>query len=86
MVCFGDQVSAISAPNLHHSTTTSLHQMGAEVSEAVKSDLKDSTLKELLFDEKFVERLRESVPVLDDNEQVLAFLFGSLDDIIRRLA
>ncbi|MCJ1243631.1 hypothetical protein MMC30_000828 [Trapelia coarctata] len=41
--------------------------MGAEVSQAVKSDLKDSTLKELLSNKKFVERLREAVPVLNNN-------------------
>ena len=48
---FLHQFSAnILAPSLYHSTI--LHQMGAEVSQAVRSDLENSTLKGLLSDER----------------------------------
>merc|ERR1711939_73247 len=40
---------------------------GAQFSQALESDLRRSTLKELLSDKKFVGRLQEAAPALDDN-------------------
>jgi hypothetical protein len=47
-----DLVSTNSAPALHNSTTVSPHQMGAQISQIVKSHLENSTVEELLIEEK----------------------------------
>ncbi|KAE9965479.1 hypothetical protein EG327_000466 [Venturia inaequalis] len=40
--------------------------MGAEISQLVKSDLEGSTLKELLSEEEFIQRIQGAVSVLDE--------------------